>query len=41
MGTPSLLVALDYLELHAEVKPDKLKPARAAGTADSRSRRRR
>ena len=27
MGTPSLLVALDYLELLAEVKPEKLEPA--------------
>ncbi|MGZ6637136.1 MAG: hypothetical protein ACXVII_30015 [Solirubrobacteraceae bacterium] len=27
MGTPSLLVALDYLELLAEVKPAKLEPA--------------
>jgi hypothetical protein len=26
MGTPSLLVALDYLELLAEVKPEKLEP---------------
>ena len=27
MGTPSLLVALEYLELLAEVKPEKLEPA--------------
>ena len=27
MGTPSLLVALDYLDLLAEVKPEKLGPA--------------
>ena len=27
MGTPWLLVALDYLELLAEVKPEKLEPA--------------
>ena len=27
MGTPSLLVALDYLEPLAEVKPEKLEPA--------------
>jgi hypothetical protein len=27
MGTPSLLVALDYLELLAEVKPEKLEQA--------------
>jgi hypothetical protein len=27
MGTPSLLVALDYLVLLAEVKPEKLEPA--------------
>ncbi len=27
MGAPSLLVALDYLELLAEVKPEKLEPA--------------
>ena len=27
MGTSSLLVALDYLELLADVKPEKLEPA--------------
>ena len=27
MGTPSLLDALDYLDLLAEVKPEKLEPA--------------
>jgi hypothetical protein len=27
MGTPSLLVALDYLDLLAEVKPEKVEPA--------------
>ncbi len=27
MGTPSVLIALDYLELLAEVKPEKLEPA--------------
>jgi hypothetical protein len=27
VGTPSVLVALDYLELLAEVKPEKLEPA--------------
>ena len=27
LGTPSLLVALDYLELLAEAKPEKLEPA--------------
>ena len=27
MGSPSLLVALDYLELLADVKPEKLEPA--------------
>ena len=29
MATPPLLVALDYLELLAEVKPEKLEPAAA------------
>jgi hypothetical protein len=41
MGAPSLLGALDYLDLLAEVKPEKLESVAVRGTAGSRSRRRR
>jgi hypothetical protein len=34
MGTPSLLVALDYLDLLAEVKPEKLARAALLAGAD-------
>jgi hypothetical protein len=36
MGTPSLLVALDYLDLLAEVKPEKLEPVRTKTAAPFR-----
>jgi hypothetical protein len=39
MGTPSLLVVVDYLDLLAEVEPEKLSLRPSGGMAGSRSRR--